>query len=47
LESTDAGKSWSNVSDQVGAGKKINDITDPRKIPFYLATNHGLYVKVN
>lgn len=46
LETWDRGKTWINVAEQLGKGIVINDLTDPRKVPLYIATNHGVFVEV-
>jgi photosystem II stability/assembly factor-like uncharacterized protein len=43
FESHDGGKSWNNITAQIGSNLEIFDITDPRFGPLYVATNRGIY----
>lgn len=44
-ESLDGGKTWKNVSNEIAGAPAVNDMTDPRIQPIYLATNRGVFVQ--
>lgn len=46
IESKDAGKSWRNISQELGSEVEVNGLTDPRKNPWFVGTNHGVYVRI-
>lgn len=42
-ESTDGGATWTNLTGQFGSGAEVSILTNPRQVPLYAATNHGVY----
>jgi photosystem II stability/assembly factor-like uncharacterized protein len=43
FQSHNGGKTWNNITAQIGKGLEIFDITDPRFGPLYVATSRGIY----
>lgn len=43
FESHDGGKTWNNITAQIGTHLEILDITDPRFGPLYVGTDRGIY----
>lgn len=45
FESLNGGSSWSNLTGQFVAGTEVFSLTDPRQVPLYAGTNHGVFVR--